>query len=69
LCVGAGGDGQLGRSSERHGELPTGEEYAMSDTIEPQEIEPATLDDELSDEALDRETCDGAPLCCVSTRR
>jgi hypothetical protein len=41
----------------------------MSDTIEPQEIEPATLEDELSDEALDRETGNGAPICCVSTRR
>jgi hypothetical protein len=41
----------------------------MSDVIEPQEIEPAKLDDELSDEALDRETGNGAPFCCVSTRR
>jgi hypothetical protein len=41
----------------------------MSDTIEPQESEPAKLDDELSDEALDRESGDGAPFCCVSTRR
>ena len=51
-------------ASERHGELPAGEEYAMSDTIEPQDIESAKLDDELSDEALDREAGNGAPICC-----
>jgi hypothetical protein len=54
-------------ASERHGELPAGEEYAMSDTIELQEIEPAEFnDDDLSDEALDS-LADGAkPLCFLS---
>lgn len=39
----------------------------MSDhiEIEPQEGEPVTFDDELSDEALDRET-GNAPLCCCT---
>ena len=56
-------------ASERHGELPAGEEYAMSDTIEPQDIEPSEFDDEISDEAIDREAGDRGPFCtCVSTK-
>jgi hypothetical protein len=66
LCVGAGVDGQLGRSSKRHGELPAGVEYAMRNDIEPQEIEPAAFDDELSDEALDSLTGGTIPLCILS---
>ena len=39
----------------------------MSNDIEPQEIEPAEFDDELSDEALDRESGAQAWLCSCGT--
>lgn len=38
----------------------------MRNDIEPQEIEPAAFDDELSDEALDSLTGGTIPLCILS---
>jgi hypothetical protein len=60
----AGVNVRLGCSSEQHGERPAGEEYAMSENVEPQDIESAEFDDELSDEAIDREAGDRGPICC-----
>ena len=38
----------------------------MSEKIEPQDIESAEFDDELSDEAIDREAGNRGPICCCA---
>lgn len=38
----------------------------MSENIEPQDIESAEFDDELSDEAIDREAGNRGPICCCA---
>ena len=42
----------------------------MSENIEPKDMEVTEFDDELCDEAIDREAGNRGPICtCVSTKR
>ena len=68
MCIAAGVDAWLGRSSERHGERLAGLECAMREDIERQDMEVTEFDDELCDEAIDREAGNFGPLCCCSCK-